>query len=289
MNLNKKCLIMPLATVALGLAASSVSGADDWKDQTISPVANPLFFEDSQISSEVRPVFLYHNISSDFVTQGGNVEVYAVQLRYALTDRLALIATKDGYIVFHPKAALSSTSGWADLAAGLKYALIDDKERQFTLTPGFKVTLPTGNEKVFQGKGKGIWDLFFSAEKGWDAFHLSGNLGFEVPDDFSKSTAQMHYSLQADYYCCQYFIPFVAGNAYTVLTDSKQLALGTEGYDLINFGTSDAKGQTQVALGFGFRSRLLKNLDLGFAYELGLVHPKGLFGDRYTVDLIWRF
>ncbi len=74
-----------------------------------------------------------------------------------------------------------------------------------------------------------------------------------------------------------------------MLNDAEQIGLNVEGFDLINFGSNNASGRTQVALGTGFRSRLLDNLDLGFAYEIGVTKPKGLFDDRFTVDLIYRF
>ena len=96
----------------------------------------------------------------------GDVRVYALQLRYALTERLALIATKDGYIEFKPEGVLANdhSYGFADLAFGLKYALIDSAEHQLLITPGLTITIPTGNDQVFQGDG-GEWNLFVSAVK----------------------------------------------------------------------------------------------------------------------------
>jgi hypothetical protein len=236
----------------------------------------------------VRPIFAYHNIHNSFVTGGGDVRVYAAQLRYAVNDRLAIIATKDGYIDAN-LGALGHQSGWADLAAGLKYALIDDKENEFILTPGFRLTLPTGNKKVFQGTGKGEWDVFVSSGKGWGNFHATANAGLRLPNDMNQSTALAHYSAQLDYYSCQYFIPFISLNAMTVLNSAKTIGLPVEGFDLINFGSSGAAGETQVVFGGGFRSRLHEKVDLGFAYEAGVTNPKGIFDNRFTIDLIFRF
>jgi hypothetical protein len=278
-----------LAAAVTHLAFDPAARADDWKDRTISPVVNPLFFEDPQINSELRPIFMQHNIHEDFLTGGGNVRVYAAQLRYAVTERLAIIATKDGYVEFNPKHTLTHQGGAADLGAGLKYAVIDDKAHHFILTPGVKIEFPTGNESVFQGNGKGEWDLFVSTAKGWGDFHLTANVGARIPNDMDAETAQMHYSLQADYFTCRWFIPFVAMNAFTVLNNAKVLPIKVEGFDLINFGTSNGSGRTQAVAGAGFRSRLHKNVDLGFAYERGVTSPRGLFDDRYTVDLIFRF
>jgi len=296
------CLPMTLAlasTLAIQPARGQASDTD-WKAQTISPVANPIYFEDPQIDSELRPVFLEHRLPGVFRFQGGtaplggDVQVFAVQARYALSDRLAIIATKDGYIASRPDHTLGHTYGWGDISAGLKYALIDDKPNNFILTPGFTVELPTGNEKVFQARGAGLWNVFASAEKGWRDFHITGNAGFLIPDDFGAQTAQAHYSLQLDYRVCQYFIPFVVGNGYTILSDADHnylsgVPLNTELYDLSDLGSTHAAGRTQLTAGAGFRSRLVKNLDLGFAYEYGVTSPQGIFKDRFTTDLIWRF
>ncbi|HVY68329.1 MAG TPA: hypothetical protein VHH73_00270 [Verrucomicrobiae bacterium] len=275
--------------LALALFVPRTSHADDWKDKAISPVTNPLFFEDPRIDTEIRPIFMWHNIDKSFLTAGGNVRVYAAQLRYAVNDRLAIIATKDGFIEFNPKSGLAHKDGWGDLGAGLKYAVIDDPAHQFILTPGLKFEAPTGNKRVFQGNGKGEWDVFVSSTKGWDNFHITGSIGTRVPNDMDAETAQMHYSLQLDYFICRWFIPFVSANGFTMLTDGKALPLTTEGYDLINFGSSNVSGRTQVVIGGGFRSRVAEHLYLGFAYERGVTSPHGLFDDRYTVDVIYRF
>ena len=50
----------------------------DWKANTISPVTNPLYFEGPQIGSEIRPVFLYHNLGKDLGTSGGDVQVLSL-------------------------------------------------------------------------------------------------------------------------------------------------------------------------------------------------------------------
>ena len=275
-----------LLTAACPVITTSLLQAEDWKDSAISPVANPLFFESPLIQSEARPIFIYHNFDDKFI--GGFARVYAAQLRWAVTERLAIIATKDGYIQTRSEA-LPREDGWADIAAGLKYALIDKPEHQFILTPGLKFELPSGNTDVFQGNGDGEFDVFVSAMKGWDKFHVTGSLGARVPVNGDNETSSLHYSLQLDYFTCRWFIPFVVANGQTVLSEANGPAFGVEGFDLINFGTSNAGGFTQIAVGGGFRTRLAKWVDIGFAYEKGVTSPKGLFDDRFTMDLIVKF
>jgi hypothetical protein len=225
---------------------------------------------------------------------GGQVQVMAVQLRYAVNDRLAIISTKDGYIEFQPDHTLAHHYGFADVAAGLKYALISDPDAQLIVTPGFTIILPTGSTDVYQGYGGAEWNIFLSAEKGFNNFHITGNAGFRLPDNFAEQTAQLHYSLQLDYYANQYFIPFFAANGYTILSDGNRnliqgVPLNTELYDLINSGSTEARGTTQFTVGGGVRSRLVKNVDVGVSYEAGVVDPVGIFDSRITADVIWRF
>lgn len=289
--------LITLTAALAGLTTIQTATAESWKDEAISPVANPLFFESPLISSEIRPLFVYHQIADNFI--GGFARVYAVQARWAVNDRLAIIATKDGYIDLQAKGL--HTEGWADLAAGVKYALIDDEERQFILTPGLKFELPTGETDAFQGNGNGEFDVFVSAMKGWNKVHATASVGARLPLDLDEETAALHYSLQLDYNVCQYFIPFVALNGFTILTEGNggfdllghplnlSGANAVEGYDIINFGASDSGGESQIAFGLGMRSKVHKNIDLGFAWEKGISSPRGLFDHRFTVDAVIHF
>jgi len=278
------------SAITLALSAWAVTSvvAEGWQDRAIAPVANPVFFETPMIQSEIRPLFMFHRLDSGLLGVPVDVKLYAVQIRYALTERLALIATKDGYIEVDPKGG-GGTDGWADLAAGLKYALIQSEDHQFVLTPGFTFEVPTGNRDVFQGNGSGELNLFVSAMKGWDNLHATVSVGGRIPMDMNRETASIRYSGMLDYWVCQWFIPFITANAFTTLTDGDVLPLSSEGFDLINFGSTGASGHTQASFGAGFRSRLLDNLDLGFAYERGWVSRRDVFKDRFTLDLIWRF
>ena len=286
-----KIQLTSVITAATFTLAPAVFGqAVNWQDQAIAPVVNPIFFESPLIQNEVRPLFAYHQLDKAFLGADVNVRVYAVQLRYAVNDRLAIIATKDGYMEFDPQAKGAKTeSGWNDLAAGLKYALYKNDEKQLQITPGLTFEVPIGSEDVFQGNGSGEFNVFVSAIKGWDKFHATANLGARVPIDLDEETANLRYALMLDYYTCQWFIPFVTINAVTTITEGDQYPFSSEGFDVINFGSTQAGGKTQAAWGVGFRSRLLKSLDIGFAYENGFAPDDDIFKDRFTVDMIWRF
>jgi len=254
----------------------------------VTPVADPILFEDAIIRTEIRPVMGYQRIGDDFISHGGDLEVYGIQVRYAVTDRFGLFMDKGGYDVFHPNVG-ADLSGWANLAGGLKYAVIDDAAHQFVLTPGISFEVPTGAKEIFQGKGDGVWNFFVSTEKGFGDFHILANAGFLIPNDDDADSSLFHYHVQLDYYVCRFFKPFLVMNGYTVLKAGNNVPLTTEGYDLVNFGSSLADNTTQISLGGGFRSGITKNVDFGMAYEKSVSNTKGLLDDRFTFDFSIHF
>lgn len=84
----------------------------------ISPMTNPVYFEDPRTLTEARVIFLNHQLPTALGKD--NVQLIAVQARLALTENLSFIATKDGFITSQSPIL---NDGWADVAAGLKYNL----------------------------------------------------------------------------------------------------------------------------------------------------------------------
>jgi hypothetical protein len=121
----------------------------------ISPISNPVFFEDPRTLTEAKFIFLNHRLPSS--VGGNDVQLYALQLRAAITDRLSIIATKDGCIVSENSV---EGDGWANLAAGLKYNLYKDAAAQQILSVGATFQLPTGTPAALQGNGDGEFNLF---------------------------------------------------------------------------------------------------------------------------------
>lgn len=61
----------------------------------ISPMTNPVFFEDPRTLTEARVIWVDHTLPG--ALGSGNVRLLACQLRAAVSDRLSIIATKDGF------------------------------------------------------------------------------------------------------------------------------------------------------------------------------------------------
>lgn len=128
----------------------------------ISPMTNPVFFEDPRTLSEVRFIFAEHHIPSlaGGAIPASDIQVLAMQARAAITEDLSIIATKDGFIWASPNAPLDD--GWADVSLGLKYNLWKDVDTQQILSVGGTFELPVGSPKALQGNGSGEFNLFGS-------------------------------------------------------------------------------------------------------------------------------
>lgn len=293
MKTTRIALILSAAAAALSVAgpvttAAPAPAAGSWKDRTISPVANMLYFEDPVLRNEVRPAFIYHRIDEDFVTGGGDAYLAGVQIRYMINERLQLIANKGGYLWIDPDLG-DDSSGLANLVVGAKYVLVDSEADQFIFTPGFTYEIPLGDEDIFHGTGDGILNIFASAEKGWGNFHLTGYAGYQQAIDTDANSSILQFNLQADYWVHQYFIPFVTLSSWTVIDAGSAIPLDSEGYDTINFGSSASDGVTQATLGLGFRSRITPMIDIGLAWQKAIADPEGLFDDRITFDVSYRW
>ena len=98
-------------------------GAAGGHQRYVPAISNPLFNETPYITTELRPLYLHNEIPTGFVTHGGHIDAGAVEARIALTDRLGFIAPKDGYAHLHFNKALKDTTGFENIAFGLKYAV----------------------------------------------------------------------------------------------------------------------------------------------------------------------
>lgn len=77
------------------LGLGIVKKSDTCFNDFISPISNPTYFEDPRNLSELRFIYLHHEVPA--AAAGGQINAVAMQFRARLTERLSLIATKDGY------------------------------------------------------------------------------------------------------------------------------------------------------------------------------------------------
>jgi hypothetical protein len=273
----------------LGLFARSDYAFRDF----ISPVSNPLFFEDPRTLTELRLHFVNQWIpGNNPVFQGGNAQYVAAQVRVAITERLSIIATKDGYIWLNPgNPAVGDREGSADIAAGLKYNLIRRPETQFLYSVGMTVELDTGAHRVFQGLGDGEFHLFNTAGKeffGGLAHWVSGS-GLRLPADSETRSSMFYWSNQFDVKLTENLY-FVNGlNWFHWIQPGNNLPVNFEGMDLFNLGATGVKGNDIVTTAIGLRYRFGCMNETGIAWEVPVTDRRDLLESGLYVDLAIRF
>ena len=276
------------------------------------PMVQPYLFEDPFITTGLYPYYLYHDFPNQSVFWGGDAHVFAVQARLALTDRLAFIATKDGYLWNNPDLPLlDDEEGFMNLAGGLKYQLVKDEEHRLYVSPALRFEFPSGAHDVFQGEGDGI--VIPSISAAWEPIqrmHLVAGLGGEIPINDEFQSENIFYHVYADYEVHPRFTPFVqiSGTSWVGSGDGTfpvalkgnvdiplwlaQAALGTgpfEGADVANLGSQDASDLDLVTAAVGAHVKLADHLVWSLAYERAITDYKGIFQQRVTTALALEF
>jgi hypothetical protein len=288
----------------------------------------PYLFEDPYITSGLNLVGIYHNFPSDSVFDGGEAGVIALQARLAITDRLAFIATKDGYTILRPdNGALKNENGFMDITVGFKYAIIDDRERDLIVTPSLRYEIPLGNNDVLQGQGDGV--IIPAVSVGWglpDDVHFIGDLGAQLAVDGDHDSSSLFYNFHLDKAFAidcipgaDFIVPFIELNgmvwvdsgdgsatldtelgklsvrgAQDALREGGALELPTanrrfEGADVVNLGSSGMAGEDLVTMAWGIRVPFNNGLSAGFSYERVLSQREDIFEQRATWMLAYDF
>jgi len=261
----------------------------------VSPLSNPLFNETPYITTELRPMWMHQEIPNGFASSGGDIDVVAVQIRVAITDRLGFIATKDGYADVDFDDLLESEDGAVNLAFGLKYAVLAQADTNTLVTVGIKYEAPSGGIKTqihgapnsglsLQGHGDGLIDLFVSGARTFGQLGIQGSLGTQIAMDMGADMSFLHYAFHVDYDVMERVFPLLELNGYTPINDGGRSAVGANGMDLVNMGSSNAS--TVVTFAPGVRVRLHENVDAGLSYELPLTDDKDLMDWRVTTDFV---
>lgn len=275
---------------------SIIQPSDHCFSDFVSPITNPVFFEDPRTLTEVRPLFVHHEVPNRVgsgIPAGGYIQLYAVQFRAALTDRLSLIAVKDGFIVDETEGALGGllSDGWADVTAGLKYNFHRDTEAGTLASAGFTYEMPIGSQRALQDIGDGEFHFFLTGGKrfGCGDGHWISTLGYRTPVDQDLQTSAIHWSNHFDYRLTDKLY-LVAESVWWHWTDdaSNGLALGVAGQDLFNLSSTNVAGNDLVTKGLGLKYKPNDRTEVGVAWEFPLTDFEELTQNRFTFDIIWR-
>jgi len=298
--------VFPLATTALAgdmviLKEDSVTTPGRSLKSAIQSITNPTLHELAVPQSRIRGMVINHqtpdrvSAGGNLVPVGGDVNIAALQIEFALNDRLSIVASKDGFIDFNPDSSSPFTdqTGFANLAAGLKYAFIYDEVNDFAASVTLQLELPTGNRDVFQGRGDGAALLTFSALKLMGNWQFSGATGVNVPFDSDEEATTGFASAHVSYQVTERFTPIVEVNLYQTISAGTQGSVPTdfEGGGFFNFGSPTAEvNETIITAALGARYKINEALSIGAAYEVPLTEEEENFMDsRITLDFVYKF
>lgn len=278
-------------------------------DSVRRPISNPTLFDLAIPRTGVHAIYMHQKLPSQIRMAGGgklpldgDFNVYALQLEYALNDRFSIIATKDGYVDFNPDSTLNEDEGFADIAAGVKYAFILDPVNQLAVSGSLVVELYSGDSSVFQGNGEGAVNLNVAAVKLLNDWQFAGSVGVQLPFDTDEESVTSFVSTHVGYNITDRLYGLAELNWYHVISEgdgSSNFApqLGTtvptiagfEGGDLINLGSANPVKDI-VTAAIGIRYKLSDQADLGIAYEIPLTdEEENLMESRFTLDLVFTF
>jgi hypothetical protein len=277
---------------------SSVTDPGRSLKSAINTLTNPTLFESAGPQTRMRGMVVNHQ-TPDIVSAGGvptpvggDVNIIALQLEYAINDRLSIVASKDGFIDFNPDNTFTDETGFANLAAGLKYAFIYDEANDFAASVTAQLELPTGNRDVFQGFGDGAGLLTLSAVKLHNKWQFSGASGIHIPFDSDSDSTTGFTSAHVSYQLTERFTPVFEVNAYhTFSAGGNALPTDFEGGGFFNFGSPNGDvNATIVTAALGARYSINEALSLGAAYEVPLTEEEENFMEsRLTLDFVFKF
>ncbi|MFQ5489786.1 MAG: hypothetical protein ACE5GE_03595, partial [Phycisphaerae bacterium] len=208
----------------------------DMGQRFADPVGNSLYFESPFIETHLRFLYLWHDFPPDSELAGGELTAWAGQVRIALTDRLALIAPKDGWTDIQT-GIIGENQGWNDFAVGFKYAFIVDPANDFVLTGGLRWEWHNGDREILQGGDAGHNELtpFVVVGKGFDNWHFIGDVGWRAPMDHNDGNHIIYWDLHVD---CEVapdvlpgFFPLFEIHALHYLTNGNSFPLSVGGLD----------------------------------------------------------
>ncbi|MEM6423448.1 MAG: hypothetical protein AAF698_12700, partial [Pseudomonadota bacterium] len=259
------------------------------------------------ITTEIRPIFAYHDVPGDFISGGGRIIVGAVQLRAAITERLGIIATLDGYTDIGFDDVLSDDAGFNDLAFGVKYAVLyePDGDEGLIGTVGLRYTAPVGNLDTsiiglentnidLNGTGAGYINPFFTGRLDTGDWGIQTSLGAQLALDRSANWSFIHWSGHVDYEVFDGIFPFVETNAFIPVDGGSESIVNDVGLvnltgaDIADIGASDP--QAIFTVGGGMRFRLTDSIIFGAGVDGNVINREdGIYGWRVVGDAVVHF
>jgi hypothetical protein len=254
----------------------------------VGPISNPILSKDPRSNTYARILFVNNNVPAGHPLHG-NIQAYGLQVNLALTERLSFIADKDGAARIAPRNG-PSTTGFLNIAAGLKYAFLRDVENQRIAAVGFQYEVPSGEAKVQQNHGAGAFSVFLTgATQVREHWHVLNTAGYYFPLQNAQGSSFFYNTFHIDRKI-GWFVPLAELNWFWYTSGGNRLppAFG-EGDGLLNLGTRGQAGAHLVTAAFGAKALLGPRATAGCALEVPLSNRNDFINQRLLVELILRY
>lgn len=257
-------------------------------DGFAGPFSNPVQFKDPRSLTEARGIFAAAWSDPNMPLGNTTAEVYALQLRVAVTERLQIFADKDGIVRLNPGVAESRT-GLANIAVGAKYAFYRDPDTQTIASAVVQYEAPTGYANIFQNQGSGLLATYLVMGQ-----EFAGNTHaiVQVGQNFAMNALDSGYFLTCVHLDKRFgrFTPFYEANWFYYNQDGTFLpTLSIEGGGYLNLGAGQVMGRSYVTNAVGFKYDLSKCQELGLGYEFQVSEPIMLFNNFAMAQYILRY
>lgn len=279
--------------------------SDHCFDTFISPVTNPLLFEDPRALTELRPVFIYQQTpTGNPIFRGGDIAHFSLQGRLALTDWLSITIHQLGWTWMephNPTGDFAAHAGFSELHIGPKWTFLrlDNKGKGFfgqtLMAAGLVFEIPIGARDVLQDTGSLSLRPYLSfgqqfGDNPYGRFHFLATTGYSFGVDSDRSD-HLFFSAHLDFDVGKMgkIYPFVEMNYFLYTADGNARNLDFEGRDLFNFGSTNVAGNNDLSLAFGARYKFTEMIQLGGAFEFPLLSHRDLMDFRLVFDIIFRY
>lgn len=253
------------------------------------PLDSPLYFESPFVNTEVRPIFMVHELPEELPTGDAHVIVAAVQARVALTEQLQFIVTEDG-VSFIDTEAFGKTEGWNDITAGLKYAFLADKDNNLMAAGGLRFQGNTGSRDVLQGATDEL-SGFLTVYKGLgDRTNMIADVNYRFPLDHHDGNQILSWDVHFDFEAATGLFPLFELHGLHYLTNGNRLPFNFGGLDYANIGSARVAGSHVFWATFGLRWQVIDQVSLGIGYSVPLEEAESsdIMESRFILDAILR-
>lgn len=288
-----------------GAMDSSIGGrarfqSDHCFDSFISPVSNPVYFEDPRALTELRPIFIWQRTrDTNPVFAGGDNYFAILQGRLAFTEHISLVVNKLGWTWINPDGGIMGIddgNGFSELHLGPKFTFIRNETTGTVAALGANFELAAGSKDVFQSTGNLSISPYFSiAQNFWrtdyGSFNFMNTTGYSQSID-SRRSDFLYLSFHLDYNIlnASKLYPLVEINWTRYTMNGSALPLDFEGTNLFNFGSMAVAGHNDLTLALGFRYKFSEAIQVGLAGEFSLIGGhRHMEGFRIGADMIFRY